>query len=451
MDKGKGGSCPIALRNLIVMTVLVAFFAPLYAAEPVCSDCRYWHSCPSLSGKYVCGDRGDCTYCPDNQYCKDGQVRSDATRQSEKTGTKGTSFRYVLHGEVMNVITGDTIYIRDDHNEYRRVQCAGIAAPECEQSHGMASREHLCSFVCSERVAVKFSGFDEHGRVVGKILINERDICLEQIDAGFAWHYDAHERAQLVEDHGRYAKAAHRARDEKRGLWQDRNPVSPWKFRQWLREDKMPNGEVDDPMEEGSQEKTQEIADLSNVTSTTVKREGPLSEVTSPLNQFALDGLGSGDLLMGGSLDVALSVFGLPDRIEVRKADAFWDIDLEETPADWIYPGFTLITHYYRDAFHHRSKEGHLVPGPYYESKKVMAMRIQGRDVAVRFGLGLGTPKQMVIDKLGQPDIGRHSPSGPLVYIARTKNAMGRNIRVTFTLDEQDRVAQIAWSQEAWH
>jgi hypothetical protein len=198
----------------------------------------------------------------------------------------------------------------------------------------------------------------------------------------------------------------------------------------------------------GNSPKRQETADLSNATSTTVKRKGPLSAVGSPLNQFALDGLGTGELLMGGSMDVVLRVFGLPDRIEMRKADAFWDIDLEETPADWIYTGFMLTTHYYRDGL---PKEGRLVPGPYYESKKVMGMRVHGRDVAVRFGLGLGAPKQIVIDKLGQPDIGRYSPSGPLVYIARTRKFMGRNIRVAFSLDEQGKVTEITWSQEAWH
>jgi phosphatidylserine/phosphatidylglycerophosphate/cardiolipin synthase-like enzyme len=31
--------------------------------------CHRWHACPSDSQTYVCGDKGRCDQCPDNQYC----------------------------------------------------------------------------------------------------------------------------------------------------------------------------------------------------------------------------------------------------------------------------------------------------------------------------------------------------------------------------------------------
>ena len=40
------------------------------------SGCHSWHSCPSDSGTYVCGDKGKCSQCPDNQYCSGGSPRS---------------------------------------------------------------------------------------------------------------------------------------------------------------------------------------------------------------------------------------------------------------------------------------------------------------------------------------------------------------------------------------
>lgn len=36
------------------------------------SGCHSWHSCPSDSGSYTCGDKGYCSGCPSNQYCKNG-------------------------------------------------------------------------------------------------------------------------------------------------------------------------------------------------------------------------------------------------------------------------------------------------------------------------------------------------------------------------------------------
>jgi hypothetical protein len=40
------------------------------------SGCHRWHSCPSDTGSYVCGDSGYCSQCPDNQYCQGGEPRS---------------------------------------------------------------------------------------------------------------------------------------------------------------------------------------------------------------------------------------------------------------------------------------------------------------------------------------------------------------------------------------
>ena len=42
------------------------------------SGCHRWHSCPSDSGSYICGDTGHCNYCPDNQYCEANTPRSSS-------------------------------------------------------------------------------------------------------------------------------------------------------------------------------------------------------------------------------------------------------------------------------------------------------------------------------------------------------------------------------------
>ena len=36
------------------------------------SGCHRWHSCPSDTGSYTCGDTGYCSECPNNQYCSAG-------------------------------------------------------------------------------------------------------------------------------------------------------------------------------------------------------------------------------------------------------------------------------------------------------------------------------------------------------------------------------------------
>lgn len=54
--------------------IFLLFLLPI-ATEAHRSDCHRWHSCPSDSGSYICGDTGHCSQCPNNQYCENGQQR----------------------------------------------------------------------------------------------------------------------------------------------------------------------------------------------------------------------------------------------------------------------------------------------------------------------------------------------------------------------------------------
>lgn len=45
------------------------------------SGCHRWHSCPSDTGSYTCGDLGKCSSCPDNQYCQAGRPKSRSTQE----------------------------------------------------------------------------------------------------------------------------------------------------------------------------------------------------------------------------------------------------------------------------------------------------------------------------------------------------------------------------------
>ncbi len=66
------------LLALLSSLAALSFFAmPAYAHR---SGCHSWHSCPSDSGSYVCGDTGHCSACSDNQYCQNGSYSPSAAR-----------------------------------------------------------------------------------------------------------------------------------------------------------------------------------------------------------------------------------------------------------------------------------------------------------------------------------------------------------------------------------
>ena len=94
---------------------------------------------------------------------------------------------------------------------------------------------HQVLSVAGKRVAIEFQKRDRYGRIVGKVWVDRLDACLEQVKAGFAWHFKKYQHEQSEEDRQRYAFAEQEARARKVGLWQDKNPMPPWEHRRLYR------------------------------------------------------------------------------------------------------------------------------------------------------------------------------------------------------------------------
>ena len=94
-----------------------------------------------------------------------------------------------IQGKVVKVTDGDTVTVLDADNKKHKVRLTGIDAPERRQAYGEKSKEHLRQLVLLKDVTVQSSGTDRYKRVLGKVLLNELDVNLEQIKQGVAWHY----------------------------------------------------------------------------------------------------------------------------------------------------------------------------------------------------------------------------------------------------------------------
>src|SRR5438477_4011172 len=131
----------------------------------------------------------------------------------------------VLTGHVVRVADGDTVTVLDATNTQHRIRLQGIDAPELHQAFGTQSKKNLSELIFDKDVSVIYDKTDQYGRLVGKILLDGKDINLEQVKAGMAWHYKEYEREQSPEDRELYARAEEDARSARRGLWVDANPV----------------------------------------------------------------------------------------------------------------------------------------------------------------------------------------------------------------------------------
>jgi endonuclease YncB( thermonuclease family) len=94
-----------------------------------------------------------------------------------------------IQGRVVSVTDGDTARILSADNTEHRVRLTGIDAPERGQAFGTASRDHLSSLIAGKTVFVESSKTDRYGRILGKIILDGRDINLEQVQSGYAWWY----------------------------------------------------------------------------------------------------------------------------------------------------------------------------------------------------------------------------------------------------------------------
>jgi endonuclease YncB( thermonuclease family) len=134
-------------------------------------------------------------------------------------------------GRVVAVLDGDTIVVLATDRQRVRVRLAGIDAPEKGQPFANRAKAHLSHLVHARDVVVDWHKRDPYGRVVGKVRVSGVDAALEMVTSGLAWHYARFANEQSPADRKLYAQAQARAREERRGLWRDRDPRPPWSFR----------------------------------------------------------------------------------------------------------------------------------------------------------------------------------------------------------------------------
>jgi endonuclease YncB( thermonuclease family) len=140
-----------------------------------------------------------------------------------------------LVGRVVGVADGDTITVLDASNTQHKIRLSGIDAPEKRQAFGTVSKQYLLNMVFNKSVVVDWQKNDRYGRIIGKVLVDEVDVNLEQIKAGMAWFYRQYQKQQPIQDQADYAAAEQEAKANKLGLWVDEAPIAPWHFRRTKR------------------------------------------------------------------------------------------------------------------------------------------------------------------------------------------------------------------------
>jgi endonuclease YncB( thermonuclease family) len=127
-------------------------------------------------------------------------------------------------GKVVKIADGDTITVLLDKKQHR-IRLEGIDSPEKGQAYGTKARQALADKIFGQTVRVEWKKRDRYNRIIGRVYLGDRDISLEMVKDGFAWHYKRYSKEAALAD------AEREARKAGRGLWADKEPTPPWEWR----------------------------------------------------------------------------------------------------------------------------------------------------------------------------------------------------------------------------
>lgn len=133
-----------------------------------------------------------------------------------------------LRGKVLRITDGDTIVVQQNNKQFR-VRLVNIDAPERGQPYGRWATNKLKAIINNRPVTVRYQKKDQYNRILGRVYTAEGEVNREMVSQGAAWVYKRYNSDDALPALQNDAKA------NKRGLWQETNPVPPWEWRRQRR------------------------------------------------------------------------------------------------------------------------------------------------------------------------------------------------------------------------
>lgn len=128
--------------------------------------------------------------------------------------------------EVVSVYDGDSLTVKTANGKKDRVRLWGIDAPELQQKHGKKAQKVLEALVLGRSVEVQEVARDRYARLLAIVVITDGDnvgISANElmVRGGHAW----------ARGSNRWVSDEVQARGEGAGLWKEKRPLEPWKWR----------------------------------------------------------------------------------------------------------------------------------------------------------------------------------------------------------------------------
>lgn len=129
-------------------------------------------------------------------------------------------------GPVVSVLDGDTLEVL--HDQYpERIRLSGIDCPEKQQAFGQRAKQAASALAFGEDVTIQTHGHDKYRRTIGDVILPDgMNLNQELVKQGWCWWYRKYAPRDTVLE-----GLENEAREARKGLWVDPQPVPPWEWR----------------------------------------------------------------------------------------------------------------------------------------------------------------------------------------------------------------------------
>ena len=113
-----------------------------------------------------------------------------------------------------------------DGNVKTVLRLAEVDAPERTQPHSQVSRRNLIALCKDKAIEFQPVSVDRYGRTVAIVACDGVVVNWRQVQDGLAWCFHKH-----LTQPATCLPLEREARDARRGLWREDQPIAPWAFR----------------------------------------------------------------------------------------------------------------------------------------------------------------------------------------------------------------------------
>ncbi len=137
---------------------------------------------------------------------------------------------FSFNGEVVGVLEGSAIEVVR-LGKAQRIHLYGLDCPEKGQPYGDDVKPAVSALVFAMEVTVEPHGKDKYGRIMADVLLADgTNVSHVLVKEGRCWW-----ARKSAPDDAELERLELEAREAKKGLWEDPEPIPPWEFRKTQR------------------------------------------------------------------------------------------------------------------------------------------------------------------------------------------------------------------------